>query len=383
MCSPPRAQFAPAAFFVVTMKGDTDVTLEALGWNARWAGCFAPFRAEGYDAGRISLEQKQLYAVWTARHGEIPALLTGKYFYEADTRGDLPVVGDWAVIRIHEESTPKATIHWLLPRQSKFSRQAAGTRGGEQPLAANIDTVLLVTGLDGNFNLRRIERYLTVAWESGAEPVVLLTKADLCAEVEERVEEVRASAPGVPVHPLSAHAGQGLELLEQYLAPGRTLALLGSSGVGKSTLLNCLLGGDVQRVQEVRDFDDRGRHTTTHRELFVLPGGALMVDTPGMRELQLWHADEGLAGAFPEIEALARGCRYHDCRHRQDPGCRVRAALEDGSLDPDRYENFRKMERELHYQATREDAHLREERERFWKQIGKYQKELKKARKKR
>lgn len=359
------------------------MSLEALGWNAHWAGCFAPYRAEGYDAGRISLEHKQLYAVWTERHGEIPAVLTGKYYYEADTRGDLPVVGDWAVIRIHEESPPKATIHGLLPRRSKFSRQAAGTRGGEQPLAANVDTVLLVTGLDGNYNLRRIERYLTVAWESGAEPVVLLTKADLCDEVEARVQEVCASAPGVPVHSLSVRAGTGLEALQRYLIPGRTLALLGSSGVGKSTLLNHLLGEDVQRVQEVRDFDDRGRHTTTHRELFLLPGGVLIIDTPGLRELQLWHADEGLAGAFPEIEALAQQCRYGDCRHRQEPGCRVRAALEDGLLDPDRYENYRKMEQELHYQAAREDDRLRQERERRWKQIGKLQKELKKERKKR
>jgi len=359
------------------------LTLEALGWNDHWAGCFAPYRAEGYDAGRISLEQKQLYAVWTARHGEIPAVLTGKYYYEAEERGDLPAVGDWAIIRIHEETAPKATIHGLLPRRSKFSRQAAGARGGEQLLAANVDTVLLVMGLDGNYNLRRIERYVAVAWESGAEPVVLLTKADLCDEVEERVREVGNSAPGVPVHALSVQAGQGLEELEPYLAPGRTLALLGSSGVGKSTLLNHLLGEDAQRVQEVRGMDDHGRHTTTHRELFLLPGGAWIIDTPGMRELQLWHADEGLAGAFPEIDALARQCRYDDCQHRQEPGCRVRAALEDGALDPARYENYRKMERELHYQASREDARLREERDRRWKQIGKFQKELKKEWKKR
>lgn len=355
------------------------MTLESLGWQADFADHFAPYQAEGYAVGRISLEQKNLYAVLTAAHGEIPAVLTGRMYYDAVDRNDLPAVGDWVIIRIHDPHDPQATIHGVLRRRSKLSRRDPNGKS-EQLLAANIDTAFVLAGLDGDFNPRRIERYLAVIRESGVEPVVLLTKADLCEEPESRLREAEASSPGVPVHAVSALDGAGLDTLNGYLQAGRTLAFLGSSGVGKSTLLNYLLGSEVQRIQEVREDDSRGRHTTTHRELFLLPGGGMVIDTPGMRELQLWHADDGLAEAFRDIEALAAHCRFADCQHQHEPGCRIREARSDGTIDPRRYEHYLKLQRELQYQAAREDTNLMEARERRWKEISKLQKQLKKQR---
>jgi ribosome biogenesis GTPase len=324
--------------------------LETYGWDESFAAAFAPHAAEGMEAGRVFLQHNRALMLYTAS-GELQAETTGRLRYHARGAEDLPAVGDWVAFRrVGEEG--KAKIHEILPRRSKFSRRAAGSETAEQIVAANVDTVFLVTGLDHDYNPRRVERYLIMAWESGAEPVVVLNKADLVEEAEGRRREIEGVAPGVPVLLLSAKRGVGVERLVPYVTRGRTVALMGSSGTGKSTITNRLLGAEVQRTQEVRLADARGRHTTTHRELFVLPGGGLVLDTPGMRELQLLVSERGLRETFEEIEGAAAACRFTNCGHEGEPGCAVRAALEDGRLDPERYENYRKMQAEMRHSAT-------------------------------
>lgn len=351
-----------------------------LGWSDEFARSFEPYRQQGFLAGRLTLEHKQRYAVVTAEHGEIPAVVTGKLLYEASSRESLPVVGDWVVVHVLGAEAPQAIIHQVLPRVSRFSRQAAGRDYAPQPVAANIDLAFLLLGLDGNYNLRRLERLLLLTHESGAQPVVLLTKADLCSQLEACLREVATVANDAPVYALSTLNGQGLSALDEYLRPGRTVALLGSSGVGKSTLLNHLLGQAVMRTQAVREDDSRGRHTTTHRQLFMLPTGACLIDTPGMRELQLWGDEEGLDSAFPEIEALARHCHFADCRHQGEPGCAVQAAVQDGTLGSERLVSYQKLQRELQYLASKTDRAEAEAINRKWKQIRKTARELNKQR---
>ncbi len=342
-------------------------TLKSLGWNEYFADHFAPYAEQGYSVGRISLEHKRIYRLMS-EHGELLGEVTGKLRYEATGREDYPAVGDWVVINPRVEEK-KASIHALLPRKSKFSRKAAGDTVEEQIVAANVDIVFLVNALNNDFNIRRMERYLILAWESGASPVIVLSKADLCDDLDARLAEVESVAIGVPVHVVSAEHGEGLEQLAPYLGEGKTIALMGSSGVGKSTLINKLSGSEMQRVSEVREGDDRGRHTTTHRELFRLPEGGLMIDTPGMRELQLWEADEGFRGAFDDIESIAETCRFYDCQHVQEPGCAVRGAIEDGTLEKARFDSYLKLQRELAHLARKEDARLKAAEKDKWKKI--------------
>ncbi len=333
--------------------------LQAYGWNEHWslmAGQI-PQQDKALVPARITAQFSKQYRIIT-QEGEQSAIVTGKYEYEAASKSDFPAVGDWVMVEpLQGES--RAVIHQLLPRKSAVTRREAGSVPDEQIIAANMDTVFIINALNKDFNVRRIERYLIAVWESGAAPVVLLTKADLCESPGDHVAQVEAVAPGVPVHAVSSLMDQGKEQLQAYLVQGKTVAITGTSGAGKSTLLNWLSGQEMQRVQGIREEDARGRHTTTHRELFVLPGGAIMVDTPGMRELQLWDSEEGFEATFADIATLAKQCRFHDCRHETEAGCAVREALQDGTLDAKRYANYKKTERELAHIARKERVSTR------------------------
>ena len=322
------------------------IDLVELGWSAEWQLTLDGISHEGLSLARVAIQHRGGYGLLTAE-GEQSAGISGRLRHEAATAAALPAVGDWVLVQ-------DGTIQAVLPRRTRFSRQAAGGRTDEQIVAANVDTVFVVMGLDPDFNLRRLERYLAFAWESGAEPVVLLTKTDLAADAADRLQEVERSAPGVPVLLVSSITGTGVEAVELRLRGHRTYAFLGSSGAGKTTLINRLAGlslatGGLRK-------DGRGRHTTTWRELLVLPGRAVILDTPGMRELQVWDATRGIEDAFADVGALASSCRFSDCRHAGEPGCAVGSAIESGILDPARLASLRKLEREAAHARVQHDA---------------------------
>ena len=341
----------------------TDLT--TFGWNKFFEASFESYRASGYTAGRVALEHKNLFHVYT-EEGDVLAEISGKLRHEAIDRMDLPAVGDWVVIRSRPEGG-RAMIHAVLPRRTSFARKIAGSRTEQQIIGANIDTVFLVTSLNQDFSLRRLERYLTVAWESGANPIIILSKSDLCDRVSETITEVQSVARGVPIHAISVVTGLGFEQIAQYFERGQTVALLGSSGVGKSTLINHLTGVDHLKVQTVRASDDRGRHTTTHRELILLPGGGLVLDTPGMRELQLW--DGNLPSSFDDIESLARHCYFSDCSHQGEPQCAVHEALAAGTIETGRYESYEKLQKELQYLDRKKDKLSEIIEKKKWKKL--------------
>jgi ribosome biogenesis GTPase / thiamine phosphate phosphatase len=329
------------------------VDLTALGWGPRFADAFVPHAAEGLVPARVALEHTHIYRLFT-ESGEWLARVSGRLRHRAAARADFPAVGDWVAVERPVDGGD-ARIRAVLPRFSRFSRRAAGDPTEEQIVAANIDTVFLVSGLDGDFNPRRIERYLVVAWESGATPVIVLNKADLIDDLTPLVEDVRALAPGVEIHAVSCRTPGSVDVLRPYLNHGQTGALLGSSGVGKSSIVNQLIGHELMRTREVRDWDSRGRHASTTRQLVLLPGHGVLIDTPGMRELQLWDTGDAIGGTFSDIEALAESCRFRDCQHGAEPGCAVRAAVDAGELSAVRLESFHKLAAEQAYQTRQQD----------------------------
>ncbi len=353
--------------------------LEQLGWNSYFAAMWADLAQEaGWLSARVIAQQRGLWRIAGAfgqeESVEVWVAASGKLREQGSAGGDWPAVGDWVAVEVAEGEL-RGVVHAVLPRRSQFVRKTPGKQIEQQVIAANIDTAFLVAAVDGDFNLRRIERYLAQCWESGASPTILLNKVDQLVNAGDateegaledidavaRVAEVERIAQGVPVLPVSGRTGQGMEALEPFLGAGQTVVLLGSSGVGKSTLVNRLLGCDAQATQPVRESDSRGRHTTTTRELLRLPGGAMIIDTPGLRELQLWDAEEGIGEAFADIGELAARCRFRDCRHENEPGCAVLAAIASGSLDEARLNSRRKLEREQEFLRRKIDPEARYE----------------------
>jgi ribosome biogenesis GTPase len=333
--------------------------LDDYGWNDNFARQFLAFSARGFLPARVIRGEKNYFRV-ICEAGELTVRFAGRLRHRAGGRQDLPVVGDWVVVEPQLEQE-RGIIHAILERFSSFARNLPGRRKGkgrerieQQVIAANVERVLIVCGLDQDFSLRRIERYLTLVTAGGAEAVVVLNKADLSTTTEKQCQQVLEVAGEAPVELLCAREQDQVEQLRGYLRPGETLALLGSSGVGKSTIINALLGEDRQKVAEVSRTLGKGRHTTTHRELFLLPTGGILMDNPGMRELHLWGEEEDLAESFADIEALALQCRFSDCGHRSEPGCAVREALNDQQLDPQRLDNYLQLKEELsHLQRRR------------------------------
>lgn len=317
--------------------------LEQLGWSQFFEANWNSGARDNESAARVIAQHREIWEV-ASEFGEGRAEASGKLRLSAGAGGAWPAVGDW--VSVSGEIVSGLTIRQVLPRRTEIVRKMAGRRAEAQVLAANVDTLFLMMALDGDYNPRRLERYLAQGWETGARLVVLLNKADVCEDWESREEEIRRIAVGADVLSISTATGDGLSRLEQYLRFGETVVLLGSSGVGKSTLVNRLLRGDWQATRPVRSSDSRGRHTTTARQLFFLAGGAMVIDTPGLRELQLWDAAEGVAEAFGDIEVIAGRCRFRDCTHNGEPGCAVSAAVAKGELDDARLENHRKLLRE-------------------------------------
>jgi ribosome biogenesis GTPase len=322
------------------------VDLRDLGWDDALRHQFEPWAVKPHvQPGRVFIEFNYIFRVYV-HAGELEAVLAGRMKHDASSRSELPAVGDWVVVR-QRPADERGSIVAVLPRRSRFSRRMAGNVTDEQVVAANVNVLFIVMALDQDYSVRRLERYLLLARESGAAPVVLLTKPDIADDAAARVAEVQAIAGDTPVHVLNPKAGEGIDQINHYLTRGRTGALLGSSGVGKTTIINRLLGSDTRRTRDVRRADSKGRHTTTNRELVVLPNGGLLIDTPGMRELQLWDVSSAVRETFDDIEALAGACHFTDCAHRDEPRCAVKAAVTEGTLAADRLESYLRLQDEL------------------------------------
>ena len=361
---------------------DRDAALGQWGWARDFADSYRRFlesNAAPKDVfpARVVSMSRGIYHL-AAASGEVDAKLLGRLGRDAAGK---PAVGDWVAVEAPASAGVDPRIIHVLERRSRLSRKASGARTQEQVVAANLDAVFLVMGLDGDFNLRRLERFVAMATESGAEPVVVLTKADLAADPEAMREQAAEASPGTTVVAVTALTNENLAPLAVHLARGRTVAMVGASGAGKSTLLNALCGEEVMRTAPVREGDDRGRHTTTHRRLVQLPGGGLLIDNPGIRELQLWADDDSsLEETFDDIEELARGCRFRDCGHGREPGCAVRAAIKGGRLDPARLRNYDELREEQRRLEQRRDEASRRAGDR---RLGSYYKSVQRAKKNR
>jgi ribosome biogenesis GTPase len=332
------------------------VLIQDLGWDAHFEALWHERASDGGVPARVVSQQRGLWRV-VGDFEECWGEPSGKFRKESEDGGDWPAVGDWVSAEVRPEKQT-ALIQQVLPRRSRFVRRVAGKQIAEQVIVANIDVALIVAALDGDFSVRRIERYLAQCWESGARPAIVLNKADACEERQKRMAEIEGIAMGVPIFLVSAKTGEGLDVLEASFKKGQTVVLLGSSGVGKSTLVNRLLQEERQPTHEVRTSDSRGRHTTTSRELFVMPSGTLIIDTPGLRELQLWNAAEGLTQTFADVDELASQCRFTDCQHQNEPGCAVQDALASGILDGERLESWRKLQREREFLLRKMDPEI-------------------------
>ena len=355
--------------------------LEKLGWDNFFQAHYHAFEDNNFTVARISLQQKKMYSVMTEA-GEFPAVILGRLRHDAESLADFPVVGDWVLVKIKDDDEI-AVIHHILPRKTKISRNTSARKdkkiiADEQVIVANIDTAFVVAALNEELNPRRIERYLTVIWDSGATPVLLLNKADLCEDIETVLEELQEIAVGVSVHVLSAAEEEGLDALQPHLGEGKTIALLGSSGVGKTTIINKLLGTDDLKVADIGDYKDKGRHTTTYRSLIVLPQGGLLIDNPGLRAVSLWDGEEGIKKSFQDIEEFGENCRFSDCQHINEPGCAVQEALIDNKISTDRYESYLKLQKELAHRSRKENWAMRQNTKKRWKTLSKHIRQMKK-----
>lgn len=349
------------------------IKLNEYGWNQfhqdNWDEIISEMKTGNYIAGRVTLEHKRMYRVIT-EEGEWLSVCSGSFQHEAIERRDFPAVGDWVVVE-RMPGEDRGIIHAVLPRTSLFSRKAAGTTIAEQLIAVNVDIVYLVMSMNDDFNSRRLERYLVAAYDSGATPVVVLTKKDLCDNPGAYIEDAQTIALGAEVYTVSNLTGEGIGPLTDLLVGGKTAALLGSSGVGKSSLVNAICGEGTMDVQGIREDDAKGRHTTTHRELIKIPSGGILIDTPGMREFQLWNESESLDSGFKDIEELSTSCKFGDCRHDREPGCAIQEALKSGVLPKERYANYVKLQREIAFLERKTNRQAAVAERDKWKKVTK------------